>query len=319
MTRLFSSAVVFLASTLALGLVASAQEEGPVPTQALVNVEPKSTVPANASDLTVQVNGHKEQLTAWEQVVPSNAQVALLIDNGLRETVGRELANLRNFVRGLPPGVEVLVGFMEYGHVVSAEPFTANHDLAASTLHLPEGIPGMSASPYICLADFLQHWPGTPGSSSSSGEMEPAPHKARFVLMITDGVDPYNGSTSVMNQDSPYVDNAILEAQRAGVPVYALYFSDAGIRGGRADNSGQSYLAQVAEETGGTSLWEGVGNPVSMTPYLNQFQSAVVETYIATFNAPLGRNPQRDLVHVKFSAPKAKLHAPEEVRPGNRE
>ena len=70
-----------------------------------------------------------------------------------------------------------------------------------------------------------------------------AQRKARFIMVLTNGVDPYNGSISVMNQDSPYVDTAIHDAQRAGVAVYAIYFGDAGIRGGAADNSGQDYLA----------------------------------------------------------------------------
>jgi hypothetical protein len=317
MKRLFQFAMLFSFAALP-GLVAQAQQEGPVPTQVLVNVDAKST-PPSASALTVQVNDHKEPLTAWEPVVPSNSQVAILIDDGLREAVGRELDNLRKFVRGLPPGVEVMVGFMQYGHVVSDQPFTADHELAASNFHLPEGMPGMSASPYICLSDFVKRWPGTRSSSAADAAGMPAGRKARFVLMLSNGVDPYNGSTSVMNQDSPYVTQAVTDSQRAGVTVYAIYFGDAGIRGMSANNSGQNYLSQLAQGTGGVSLWEGLGNPVSMTPFLGQFQRAIAETYVATFNAPMGNNPQKDMVRVKFSAPKTKLRAPEEVRPGNQE
>jgi hypothetical protein len=249
-------------------------------------------------------------------VAPASAQVALLIDDGLRESVGRELENLRSFVHTLAPGVEVLVGYMQYGHVVAAQPFTTDHALAASTLHLPGGLPGMSASPYVCLSDFLRNWPESGASFSSSSPGASTQHKARFILMLTNGVDPYNGSTSVMNQGSPYVDAAIADAQRAGVAVYAIYFGDAGISGDSADSSGQSYLSQITQATGGVNLWQGVGNPVSTAPYLRSFQSALAETYIATFNAPLGNNPSRDLVRVKFTAAKAKLHAPEQVRPG---
>lgn len=298
---------------------ALAQREGPVPTQVLVNVDAKSTPPENASAVIVSVNDHKEPLTAWESVVPGNAQVALLIDDGLRESVGRELDNLRKFVRTLPPGVEILVGFMQYGHVVSQQSFSTDHELAASTLHLPDGLPGMSASPYLCLSDFVKHWP-VAGSSSDGNEIGTASrHKARFVLMLSDGVDPYNGSTSIMNQDSPYVAAAVTDAQRAGVAVYTIYYGGAGMRGDSANNSGQSYLAQLTQGTGGVNYWQGSGNPVSMAPFLAQFQHAVAETYIATFDAPRGNNPQRDMVRVKFSAAKTKLHAPEEVRPGNQE
>jgi hypothetical protein len=227
------------------------------------------------------------------------------------------LDNLRSFVRTLTPGVEVMVGYMQYGHVVTAQGFTADHELAASTLHLPSGLPGMSASPYICISDFVTHWPNSGPSSSSSSPGLPSQHKARFIMMLSDGVDPYNGSTSVMNQGSPYVDNAIADAQRAGVAVYAIYFGDTGITGNMSDNSGQDYLSQITHGTGGINLWDGVGNPVSTTPFLHQFQVAISETYIATFSAPLGHDPVHDLVHVKFTAPKIKLRAPEQIRPGN--
>lgn len=297
---------------------ASAQVEGPVPTQVLVNVDAKSTPPASASALTVSVNDHKEPLTAWEQVMPANAQVAVLIDSGLRESVGRELDTLRKFIGGLPPGVEVLVGFMQYGHVVSDQPFTANHELAATSIRLPEGLPGMSASPYLCLSDFVKKWPDAK-SGAGDGEVILPKRKARFVLMISNGVDPYNGSTSMTNQDSPYVNAAMKDAQRAGVAVYSIYYGDAGIRGQSADDSGQSYLTQVTQGTGGVNFWQGLGNPVSLAPFLGQFSRAIAETYVATFNAPMGNNPQHDLVRVKFSSEKTKLHAPDEVRAGNQE
>jgi hypothetical protein len=251
-------------------------------------------------------------------VLPANVQVALLIDDGLRESLGRELDSLRDFVRNLAPGIEILVGYMQYGHVVSDQPFTTDHAMAASILHLPEGIAGMSASPYLCLSDFVKNWPTTTSDSSPMDRSAPARRKARFILVLTNGVDPYNGSVSVMNQDSPYVTASIHDAQRAGVAVYAIYFGDAGIRGGAADNSGQNYLQQLTQGTGGVNFWEGEGNPQSTAPFLTMFQHAVAETYIATFSAPATRDPQ-NLVRIKFSAAKTKLHAADQVRPGNQE
>jgi hypothetical protein len=132
--------------------------------------------------------------------------------------------------------------------------------------------------------------------------------------MLTNGVDPYNGSDRISNQDSPYVATAVTDAQRAGIPVYSIYYGDSGMRGGAASFSGQSYLQQVAEGTGGRSYYMGSGNPVSLVPFLDQFQNALSETYIATFDAPASK----DLVRLKLTTklPGTKLRAPQLVRPG---
>jgi hypothetical protein len=303
MTRYLLALTLLTAATLTV----QAQQEGPIPTQALVAINSKTPTAATAKDLTVKVNGHKAELENLTAVPSTGAQVALLIDDGLRMSLGRELDNLRNFVQTLRPGTEIFVGYMQNGRVIAGQNFTTDYATAAQAIRLPVGAPGLSASPYICLSDFIKSWP-----ESSSG----ATRKARFVLMITNGVDPYNGSTSLLNQDSPYVSTAIRDSQRAGVAVYSIYFSDAGMRGGRASFSGQSYLAQVAEGTGATAYYQGLASPVSLDPYLKQFQKAVAETYIATFPAPAGK----DLVQLKLSTklPKTRLDAPAQVRPGTR-
>jgi hypothetical protein len=191
--------------------------------------------------------------------------------------------------------------------------FSTDHAAVAQGIHIPNGIRGASASPYFCLSDFVKNWPPE-AEGARNRQSERPTHKARVVLMITNGVDPYNGSTSITNQDSPYVASAITDAQRAGVPVYSIYYSDAGFRGNRGSFSGQSYLQQVAEGTGGVAYYQGTGNPVSLAPFLKQFQSAISETYVATF--PVDGNKKMVSLKVSTTLPKTKLNAPEQVRPG---
>jgi hypothetical protein len=304
MTR-YLLTLALLATT---SVAAHAQQEGPTPTQALVTVASKTSTVPTATDVTVKVNGRKTPLTRLAPVPAAGAQVAILIDDGLRISVSRELSVLRDFVQGLRPGTEIFIGYMQNGRIIAAHDFTTDYAAAAKTLRMPLGSPGLSASPYFCLSDFVKKWP-TDASGSPT-------NKARFVLMITNGVDPYNGSTSIMNQNSPYVKTAIRDAQRAGVSVSSIYYSNAGMRGSRTSFSGQSYLAQVAQGTGGTAYFQGSWSPVSIEPFLKQFQKALAETYIASFTAPGGK----DLVQLKLSTtlPKTKLQAPEEVRPGTR-
>jgi hypothetical protein len=302
-----------LAATLLTGSLALAQE-GPTVTQALVAIDSKAPAALTASNVSLKINNKAIPLTSVTPVTPSGAQVAILIDDGLRTSVGREFDDLRNFITSLPSGIEVFVGYMQNGRVVPAQAFTTDHAAAAGSLRLPLGSPGVSSSPYFALTDFTKRWPGS-SESVTSDSLQPTA-KARFVLMITNGVDPYNGSTRISNQDSPYVSASINDAQRAGAAVYSIYYTNAGIGGGRASFSGQSYLSQVADATGGRSYYQGMGNPVSMAPFLQQFKSAIAETYIATFTAP----GNKDFIPIKFttSIPKTKLQSANQVRPGTR-
>lgn len=299
-------AIAFLASALTV----QAQQEGPIPTQSIVTMEAKTPQQLTSAALTVKVNRRAATVSRVEAVKPNGTQIALLIDDGLRTSVGRQLPDLRNFITSLPAGVEILVGYMQNGRVVAAQPFTTDHASAAANLRLPFGSPGLSASPYFCVSDFVKHWPGGESADAASPVVGP---KARFVMMLSNGVDPYNGSVSPLNQNSPYVDAAVSDAQRAGVPVYSIYYGDSGIRGGAASFSGQNYLTQLGESTGGRAYYVGLGNPVSLTPFLKQFVASIEESYIVTFNAEGSR-----LVEVNFSTKlsKTKLHASKMVRPG---
>ena len=292
----------------AVGVPAFAQElpnEGPVPTTALIQVQSKNNAPLNSAALKLEVNGHAAEISSVTPVIKEGAQVAILIDDGLRSNFGLQLKDFETFITSLPPNVQVLVGFMENGTVRSEGGFTTNHEAAAQALRLPLASPGISASPYFCLSDFVKRWPGQDNA-------------ARMVLMITNGVDPYNGSVSPLNQDSPYVQNAQNDAERAGVAVYSIYYGDAGIRGGAANFSGQSYLNQVADATGGQSFYQGRITPPSLAPYLNEFRKAIDESYLVNFNASATREKSSTLTSIKIKSeqPGVKIHAPQAVHPG---
>jgi hypothetical protein len=309
-------ALALLAAT-ATATVTQAQQEGPTPTQALVSFDSKAPVAPTPSDVTIKVDNRATPLLGLAPVPPNGAEIAILIDDGLRRSISLQLNDIRNFITTLPAGTDVFVGYMQNGRIISAsgaDPgFTSDHAAAAAAVRMSVGLPGVSASPYFCLSDFVKHWPGA--SEMQQPQPRQGGHKARFVLMITNGVDPYNGSTSMMNQDSPYVQAAQDDAQRAGVPVYSIYYPDSGFRGRRGSFSGQSYLFQVADATGGASFYQGTIPPVSLAPFLKQFQSAVAATYVATFDVPASKNLAR--IKLSTTMPKTKVRAPDQVRSGN--
>lgn len=302
--RLASFSAIALAAAVPLG--AGAQQlpvEGPVPTSAVVRVEGAATAPPPQS-FTLELNGRQVPVESVTPLRQEGAELAILIDDGLRSSVGVQLKDVQQFITQLPRGVRVLVGYMQNGTVRSQAGFTADHPAAAAQVRIPFAAAGMSASPYLCLSDFTRHWPSQQRA-------------ARIVLMITNGVDPYNGSTSVMNQDSPYVRAAQEDAQRAGVAVYALYYGDAGMRGSSASFSGQSYLTQVAEATGGDDLYTGNFSPPSFAPFLKQLDRDLAESFVLGFHANATRERTDTLVRLKVrSTTGAKVHAPQGVHPG---
>ncbi len=295
---------------------AHAQQEG-VSTQALVGFDSKKPVTPDAKSVVVKVNNRAVDLAGFAPVPASGTQVAVLIDDGLRGSLGREIESMRTFVKNLPAGVEVFVGYMQSGRVVAVadQGFTTDHESAAAAIRLSQGTPGASASPYFCLSYFAKHWPGESERQLAHPDPQIA-HKARIVLMITNGVDPYNGSTSILNQNSPYVQAAQDDAQEAGISVYSIYYPDAGLRyeGGRGSFSGQSYLDQIAVATGGVSYYQGSFTPVSLAPYLENFQKDIASLYVATFPV----NESKGLARLKISTNLSgtRVRAPELVRAG---
>jgi hypothetical protein len=302
------TALLSAASIAALALPAFAQDlpnEGPVPTSALISVQSKNQTSVSPASLKLEVNGHAASIASITPVRTEGAQVAILIDDGLRGNFGTQLSELQHFVQSLPANTQVLVGYMENGTVRRQGNFTTNHAEVVNNLRIPISAPGISASPYFCLTDFVKHWPGQGGA-------------ARVVLMITNGVDPYNGSVSPLNQDSPYVQQAQNAAERAGVAVYSIYYPDARMRGRFASFSGQGYLEQVAQATGGESFYNGTITPPSIAPYLDEFRQALNESFLLTFNAPADHEKRDTLVRIKVKADQSgvKVHAPDAVHPG---
>jgi hypothetical protein len=300
-TLCLSATVAVLAGT---ALAQELPNEGPVPTTALISVESKNPVQLDPQALSLQVNGHNTPINSLHAVSSGNVEIAILIDDGLRTSFSQQIREISTFINSQPPNAKVLVGYMQNGTVRSSGHFSADHQEIADQLRITTSVPGSSASPYFCLSDFAKHWPS----------QEPA---ARFVLMLTNGVDPYNGAPTISNQTSPYVDAAQSDAQRAGIAVYSIYFPDSGFRGGRGSFSGQSYLQQVGDATGGTLFNIGSIPPVSIGPFLQQFGSAINSSYELGFLANTGS--KRDTltpIRVKSKQPGVKIHAPQSVRPG---
>jgi hypothetical protein len=127
--------------------------------------------------------------------------------------------------------------------------------------------------------------------------------------MLTDGVDRYYDNSMV---DDPYVDAAVHEALKANVMVYSIYLRDAGLydRGGRTTLFAQSRLSQVSEQTGGYAYFQDFTDPVSIAPFLQDFQNRLGHQYQVTIQA-LNKGLQPVQVHSEL--PGVKIQGPTRI------
>ncbi len=198
-----------------------------------------SAVPANAK-------AKENKAEASERVrVPVN--LAVLIQDDLVSRVGNELRETGDFIRTLPAGSSVLVGYIRAGSLQVRQPFTTDLDAAARALRVPVGSTSASPyNPYVQLRDAIKLFP-------AGGENRNA------VLLVSDGLDTSRGFDFSTSVDSVDLNRAVREAKGRGVSVYTFYAPSAGLTSWnrRAVSFGQSALQRVADETGGRAFFQG--------------------------------------------------------------
>jgi hypothetical protein len=308
---MFSKSSIFTALLAAASLAAipalaqsqSQQGQG----QAVVTVLPSKGAQAPAvseQELSVKVNGKGSTVTRWQPFNPNSpVQLVILIDGAARTSLGTQMSEIQKFVETLPANVSATIAYMENGSADLTGPFTTDRAATLRGLHIPTGgVPGISASPYFCLSSLAQHWPSNDRQAR------------REVVMVTDGVDYYDGALHYDPED-PYLQSAIRDAVKAQLVVYSIYWRDTGRldRTMAATNAGQNLLDQLTAATGGYDYWIGYGDPVSFQPYFEDIDRRLNNQYELGFMTPSNGKTQVDTFRLKLSAPGAKADAPQQV------
>ncbi|WP_158751041.1 hypothetical protein [Acidobacterium sp. S8] len=307
MTNIRIAVAIFALGSLACALPATAQQGDTGTAQATVTVLPKGgEAPAlQQQNLKVKANGKDSTVTHWESLSGDKAglEFVVLIDDSARSSLGLQMNDLGKFIQALPPTTQVGIAYMQNGRAAFEQNLTADHALAAKAIRLTNGVPGGNASPYFCLSDLAKNWPSRDRNNR------------REVLMITDGVDRYNLR---YDPDNPYLQAAITDAQRAGIIVYSIYYRDTGRldRSEYETNAGQNLLMQLSQATGGKLYYQGMSNPVSIQPYLEDLHKRFENQYELGFTVPVKAKPELVELKVKSDQSKVSIDAPERVPVG---
>jgi hypothetical protein len=294
-----------MTAIMAVGVSSAATIPNATETQIVVTLSPTSgrgeVEPVEASDIKVELAGTSTPVIGLKRLSGdlADTQLFVLLDDSTRSSsLGTQLPELKTFIESLPATTQIAVGYMRNGSFGMVQTFTADHQKAAGALRLPMGIPGGNASPYFALTDLAKHWPSK----------EPVDRRA--VLMLTDGVDRYYGNSMV---DDPYVDEATHDALKNGVMVYSIYLRGAGVygQGVWSTNFAQSRLMDVSDETGGHAYFEDFTDPVSIAPFLKDFQERLSNQYQLTIQALNGKGIEP--VKVRTELPGVKIQGPTRV------
>jgi hypothetical protein len=298
-------AVGMMAGALLLAAPAFSQIEKQGQGQTIVTILPKQdgATPADVSaqNLKIQVNGKDSSITSFKPFGPATPlEMVVLIDGGARNGLGSQLSELAGFIQRLPPNAKVAVAYMQNGRALFTGPLSEDRALVQKGLHLPGGVPGMNASPYFCISDLAKNWPSNDRTAR------------REVIAITDGVDNYDRR---YDPDDPYLQAAITDSVRAGLVIYTIYWRDQGRANNTnyENNAGQNLMLQVTQATGGRSYWEGMGNPVSFQPYLEDLNRRLRNQYELSFVTNLNGKPEVATLKLKLKVPGSSVDIPNQV------
>lgn len=205
-----------------------------------VSVFGASAVPASAQSKKGSELGASERVSQ-----PVN--LAVLIQDDLVSRVGNELRVTADFIRELPEGSTVLVGYIRAGSLQVRQPFTNDLGTAARSLRIPVGSTSASPyNPYVQVRDAIKLFPA--GGANRNA-----------LLLVSDGLDTSRGFDYSSSVDSIDLNRAVREAKNRGVSVYSFYAPTAGLTSWNslAVSFGQSALNRVSDETGGRAFFQG--------------------------------------------------------------
>jgi VWFA-related protein len=193
--------------------------------------------------------------------------LAVLVQDDLISQVGNELGVTREFIRSLPSGSRVMVGYITTGTLQVRQPFTSDLDKAARSLRVPRSSTSASAyNPYVevieALRSFNADWKGR-----------------KAILLISDGLDTSRGFDITSSGHTIDLERAIKQANDRDVAVYAFYAPAVGLtsRSRLAASYGQNSLNRLANDTGGQAFFQGTTGFVTFDAYFDRLRRRLNE------------------------------------------
>jgi len=224
--------------------------------------------------LFIKEDGEEQTLLSIRKASDNPITLAILIQDDLVSSVSGETRGIANFVRHLPPGSRVMIGYIRAGTLDVRRKFTTDLEKAANGLRAPMGL--ASASPFNPFVEIIE----------ALRRFDSQPLGRRAIMVVSDGLDVSRGVDSSSPGQSLDLQRAISDAQRRSVAIYSIYAPSIASSGSQLGANGQSSLERLSSETGGRAFFEGTGAPVSFDPFLKEIDASIsmqiALTYLST-------------------------------------
>jgi VWFA-related protein len=227
-------------------------------------------------DMTVNEDGDPQTILSIRAMGTSSPiNLMILIQDDVVSSIGLEIKSLAEFIRRLPRGSRVSVGYLRTGSLQVRQKFTNDLEKAAASLRGPIGV--ASVAPYNPYVEVIE----------ASKRFDAQPAGRRAILLVSDGLDVSHGFDSSGPMQSLDLQRAITEAQRRSVAVYSFY-APAALTTSDVNliSNAQSSLKRLSDETGGRAFFQGFAAPTSFDPFIKELNSAldrqIALTYLST-------------------------------------
>jgi hypothetical protein len=218
------------------------------------------------SSARVNIKNENEQ-RSLQAIEPLN--MAILVQDDLVSQVGNELGVTRDFIRSLPQGSRVMVGYITAGSLQVRQPFTDDLEKAAKSLRTP--IASESSSPFNPYVEVLE----------ALKKFKSEWTNANAVLLISDGLDTSRGFDSTAAGHTIDLERAIGEANKRNISIFSFYAPSVGLtsRSRLAASYGQSSLNRLSNETGGRAFFQGTTGFVTFNSYFDRLRDTLNRQY----------------------------------------
>jgi hypothetical protein len=216
-------------------------------------------------------NDNNEQRKRLQSIEPLN--LAILIQDDLVSQVSNELGITRDFIRSLPTGSRVMIGYITAGSLQVRQPFTTDLDKAASSLRIPLSSDASAPfNPYVEVLEALKKFENSKSNTNA-------------LLLVSDGLDTSRGFDSTAAGQTIDLQRAINEANRRNVAVFSFYAPSVGLTSHNrlAASYGQSSLNRLSNETGGKAFFQGTTGFVTFDSYFVRLRETLNRQYAKAY------------------------------------